>query len=124
MVKNYPEELANWVRKKPTTRRDRNLAAFLAVRSDVLAGLQAGYQAKTVWRNLIDEGRVAFGYGTFLRYVKMLPESATPTLVAPPLGDPKTVAAGAEPIRETAQLKPGQQAGFVFNPVPRKEDLL
>ena len=48
MPKTYPEELAEWVKgreaKKP--RQDKHVVAFLAVKSDVQAALDAGYARK------------------------------------------------------------------------------
>ncbi|MDO9013673.1 MAG: TraK family protein, partial [Polynucleobacter sp.] len=49
MAKTYPEQLGEWVKRRESTQRDKNLVAFLAVRDDVKAAVEAGYSVKTVW---------------------------------------------------------------------------
>lgn len=119
MGKTYPDQLAEWVARTPSSKRDRNLAAFLAVRDDATAGLDAGYPAKTVWRNLRDSGRIAFSYDAFLRYLRR--HGTLPAAPVPPPAAPESPSPSTQP---PATAKPGQPAAFVFNPVPRKEELL
>jgi CRISPR/Cas system-associated exonuclease Cas4 (RecB family) len=70
MAKSYPDQLAEWVkRRESNTKRDKNLVAFLAVRGDIQLAIEAGYAVKTIWANMHEEKRVAFGYDTFLNYV-------------------------------------------------------
>ena len=60
MPKTYPEELAEWVKgreaKKP--RQDKHVVAFLAVKSDVQAALDAGYAMKTIWEHMKETDRL------------------------------------------------------------------
>jgi hypothetical protein len=69
MGRTYTDELASWVKKQETKGRDKNLVAFHGVRDDVSAAMEAGFSAKTVWANMHESGRLAFGYETFLSYV-------------------------------------------------------
>lgn len=80
MAKSYPDELAEWVRKRESGGRDKNLVAFHAVKGDVMLAIAAGFAVKTIWANMKETGRVAFGYETFLGYVHRLlkPERAKP----------------------------------------------
>lgn len=63
MPKTYPEELAEWVKgreaKKP--RQDKHVVAFLAVKSDVQAALDAGYAMKTIWEHMKETGECGAG---------------------------------------------------------------
>mgnify|MGYP006173640119 CR=1 FL=1 len=54
MASRYADELAEWVsaRPAPRPRQDRSLVAFLAVKEDVRAALEAGYAMKTIWAHL------------------------------------------------------------------------
>jgi hypothetical protein len=118
MGKNYPDQLGDWVRQRAATSRDKNLVAFLAVREDVSAALDAGYAAKTVWSNLHESGRIAVSYTAFLRYVRKFldqPAAVSSAQHAPP--------PNAEPPFRHID-RPVKPAGFVFNPTPKKEELL
>src|SRR5574338_1427625 len=72
MAKNYTEELADWVskRKAQRPRQDKNIVAFLAVKGDVKAALDAGYSMKTIWEHLHETGRIEYRYETFTLHVK------------------------------------------------------
>lgn len=109
MAKNYPDQLGDWVKQRDATARDRNLVAFLAVRDDVHAALDAGYTAKTIWSNLHDSKRITVSYTAFLRYVKKF------VIRTPPESPEPASSPGA---------KPEKPAGFVFNSTPKKEELL
>lgn len=130
MRKDYTEKLAEWVRQRESPRRDKNLVAFLAVREDIESALRAGFSARTIWLNLYEEGRVSFRYTAFTMFVKrhigktevkmQLPEPVIciPTIVRPRAtqtrqGSERSKSEQSEPVR-----------GFVFNPIPRKEDLI
>jgi hypothetical protein len=141
MVKSYTDELAEWVKKRESKGRDKNLVAFHGVRDDVKAAIEAGYSAKTVWSNMHETGRVGFGYETFLSYVHRLikkPRDAKPgiqsgeSIVAAGVKSPDrepTSTQAASPIPPTpANLStkpatPAKRAGmptFKFNPVSPK----
>ena len=120
MAKSYPEELREWVSKqKKTTPRDRNLVAFLAVRDDVKAAIDAGYSLKTVWANMRETGRIEFGYDTFLNYAK---RSISGRATAPSTADAKP--AEGRSRAPAATPKPATGTGFTFNSIPNKKDLV
>ena len=117
MTKEYPEQLGAWLRRRQTSRRDRNLAAFLAAADDVRAALRSGYPMKTIWTNLFESKRIAFRYDAFLRYVHRYIFSADGSSpYAPNQKQP--------PQKIIAATSSKHQAGFMFNPVPNKEELL
>lgn len=128
MANDYTEELAEWVsaRPAPAPRQDRNLVAFLAVKGDVAAALEAGYSMKTIWAHLHATGRIAYRYETFTlhvkRHIKAQPPDLNPALnPAEPQARAPTnpAAAGSEP-RKTP---PPSVGGFTFNATPKTEDL-
>jgi hypothetical protein len=98
----------------------------------VKLAIDAGYAVKTVWANLRETGRIDLGYKTFLNYVRRClgpsPEPAAASLVRPTAT--ATVAAAAAPSRESNAVKtptrvmPLAMPGFVYDPVPNKEELL
>jgi hypothetical protein len=131
MNKNYPEQLGDWVKRRKSTQRDRNLVAFLAIRDDVKAALDASYSVKTVWTNMHECKRIEVGYEVFLHYVNRLIRHPIADHVATVpnsrLSNPlatigQKLAPGATPAASVT--KPVAPAGFVFDPVPRKEDLV
>ena len=115
MGTGYSQQLAEWVKQKQSRRRDKNLVAFLAVQTDILDALAAGYAAKTIWMHLVECKRIDFGYDTFLGYTKrQLRKQVQVDLSKAEKQTPKN-----EPITEAKR-----QAGFSFNSVPNKEELL
>ncbi|MDC4060045.1 TraK family protein [Acinetobacter baumannii] len=133
MPKTYPEELAEWVKgreaKKP--RQDKHVVAFLAVKSDVQAALDAGYAMKTIWEHMKETGRLRCRYETFTQHVKRYIK-AVPVIAAPaPATSPDSQAKGAKPNPKTAppaseppKSEPPKIGGFTFDATPKKEDLL
>jgi hypothetical protein len=130
MAKTYPDQLGLWVKLRKSTRRDKNLVAFLAVRDDVKAALEAGYAVKTVWANMHECQRIEFGYDTFLNQVKRLirrPQTSQAAMLATPTAaiddsKPTSKAAAKKPAAQT--MKPEAATGFTFNSAPKKEDLI
>ena len=122
MAKTYPELLGEWVKQRESTRRDKNLVAFLAVRDDVKAAVEAGYAVKTVWTNMHESKRIMFGYDTFLNYVNRLIRRPQVDQTATTGSSSTLTKAGR---KTAAQVKPAEAAAsFSFNPVPNKEELL
>lgn len=109
MAKSYPDELAEWVRKRESGGRDKNLVAFHAVKGDVMLAIAAGFAVKTIWANMKETGRVAFGYETFLGYVHRLlkPERAKPGMRS---GD-RILATSQMTSGAAAVNQPASQAG-------------
>lgn len=130
MAKTYPDQLGLWVKLRKSTRRDKNLVAFLAVRDDVKAALEAGYAVKTVWANMHECQRIEFGYDTFLNQVKRLirrPQTSQAAMLATPTAtiddsNPTSKAAAKKTAAQT--MKPEAATGFTFNSAPKKEDLI
>lgn len=130
MIKNYPDQLGDWIKRRAKSRRHTNLAAFLAVRDDVRAALDQKYTVKDIWANLREGGRIPFGYDAFINYVnrflgshlaarkvaKERRRSGADTSAPKKDPDPTAVA--------KVQPPPASLPGFVFNPVPKKEELL
>ncbi|HCU5992216.1 TPA: TraK family protein, partial [Legionella pneumophila] len=69
MATSYTDQLAKWIIEKKSTSRNKNLVAFLAVKSDVIEALDAGYSVKTVWANMRELKRIDVGYDAFLNHV-------------------------------------------------------
>ena len=133
MPKTYPELLGEWVQQRDSTKRDRNLVAFLAVRDDVRAALDAGYTVRTVWTHLYDEKRVRFGYETFLKYVngqirRPTKDHAKAQANGPgvdPIITPTRAQVEAGPKQSGLQAKSSEaMPGFTFNAAPKMEDLI
>lgn len=118
MTKTYIEDLAAWAkaRKENSSRHDRYVVAFTAVKADVQAALEDGYTMKTIWEHLTAQGRLHCRYETFTHHVKRF-IVFTPEAVAPA---PRASA----PDAATTRPEPPRISSFVFNPNPRKEDLL
>ena len=131
MAEDFSNQLAQWVEQRGLQTSDKNLVAFMAVRDDVKLAIDTGYAVKTVWANLRETGRIDLGYKTFLNYVRRcLGPSPDPAAASPVRPTVATVAAAAPPSRESNPVKtptrglPLAMPGFVYNPVPNKEELL
>ena len=78
---------------------------------------------KNLWAILIDEGHIAFSYQAFRGYVKRLIPLAV-TAESNPEKSHSNKTSGKMPEQAATGKKPPAMAGFTFNPIPRKEDLL
>ena len=76
MTKNYTDQLAHWATKRQGRTRERNLVVFHALQDDVRAALDAGFSSKTIWAHMQEQGRIDFGYETFLDYVNRVIKTA------------------------------------------------
>ena len=82
---SYPQELAARIEKRAAKKRrqDATAVAFLAVRVDVKAAMDAGYAVTTIYEDMREIGRVKCSYETFRkhvqRYIKAAP--AAPCLL-------------------------------------------
>lgn len=133
MAKSYPEQLAEWVKRRESTKRDKNLVAFLAVRDDIKLAVDAGYAVKTIWANMHEEKRVAFGYDTFLNYVNryIRLKSSRPADSMPAKTDPQPAIERGRQDQKIAPKSPAPKVkapdrttGFSFNPEPNVKDLI
>lgn len=129
MPDTYTEQLAERLRAQHSPGRSLNKAAFLAVKADVAAALEAGFVPKDIWSDLRTCKRIHFSYDTFLRLVKIYISS--PPVVRTPVALPsskntvKNKSAGlpAAASSQPAEFTP-EKTGFAYNPVPNKDELL
>lgn len=142
MNDSYMQELADWAEKRPAKqpRQDKHVVAFLAVRDDVKAALDAGYAMKTIWQHMSETGRIASRYETFTLHVKRFITEAAPTpkptqskQKTTPGSSTKTAALSEpstpkteQPVSASLPKEPKKVtiSGFSFDPVPKKDDLL
>jgi hypothetical protein len=88
MSKTYPEVLGDWVKQGEASRPDRNLVAFLAVREEAKAAVEAGYSIKAIWKNMRSDGRIVASYDTFRRYMNRHLRPVAESTLAVPLSTP------------------------------------
>jgi hypothetical protein len=126
---NYTEQLAERLRAQQSPGRSLNKAAFLTVKADVAAALEAGFLSKDIWSDLRTCKRIDFSYDTFLRLVKLYISS--PPVVPTPVAFPSrgaTVKDKPAGLPATASSQPvessSEKASFVHNAVPNKDELL
>lgn len=129
MTKTYTERLGEWVKQRDSTKRDKNIVAFLAVRDEVKAAVDAGYPVKTIWKNMREEKRIAFGYDTFLNYVNRHIRRAEKRRA----DTPRETLAEASSVQQSVAIQKERGVshstrdaipGFTFNSTPKKEDLI
>ena len=129
MKSSYPEQLAEWVKRRRSSKRASPVVAFLAVREDVVAAIDAGYPVKTIWMEMRESQCVNVSYDTFLAYVsRYIYGSANSAKAAK---SSKSAAAKVKkgvtiPVagKRTIQTASSPIGGFTFNPDPKKEDLI
>ncbi|MGZ9241563.1 MAG: TraK family protein [Candidatus Binatia bacterium] len=131
-MKNYTEELAEWVEKqvKRKRRQDATVVAFLALRRDVKAASEAGYALTTIWEHMLETGKLKCSYETFRKHVRRF---LKPTQTKPGSINKTATQAFVEKEnkddQKTKTMKQGEQKknapinGFSFNATPNKEDL-
>ena len=123
MAKTYTDELADWVKKREIKGREKNLVAFLGLRDDVKAAIEAGYSAKTIWSNMRECGRIGFGYEAFLSYVNRLIKKGRDTkadrTTAAPVESPHPSEVSSKPATSTKRVG---MPTFKFNPVPSNRE--
>lgn len=123
MANTYTEALGEWVKKRKTTRPRQDLAAvaFMAVRKDVKAALDAGYSMKTIWEHMHEIGKITYRYETFLKHVRRYIKEAKKETAAET--QEKQQAAKSGQKQETKPKRPPAD-GFTYDPIPKKEDLI
>jgi hypothetical protein len=130
MAEDFSNQLAQWVQHRGLQRSGKNLVAFMTVRDDVKLAIDAGYAVKTVWANLRETGRIDLGYKTFLNYVRRClgpspePAAASPVRLATTVPALEPPSRESNPVKTPARVLPLEMPGFVYNPVPNKEELL
>jgi Family of unknown function (DUF5338) len=88
--------------KQNSSMSKRNRAVFFSLESDIKEALADGWSLRCIWRTLHKEGKVSYSYDTFRRYAGQLKEG------------------GLERSVNVSDTK----KGFIFNPVPNKEELI
>jgi hypothetical protein len=136
MSQSYTDELAEWAQQRAlSARRHKNLAAFLLVKDDARAAVQQGWPVMAIWSHMYEKKRITFGYETFLHYVKRYihrdvrpaPAAAAVPLSTSPAAAPE-VTDGAQRTATRQAVSganaPGEIRGFIWNPIPNKEELI
>lgn len=117
-ARSYLDHLAERTKNKPPTKQGVNKVIFLAVKNDVKEALDAGYSAKTIWTDMVESKRVTFCYATFMNYVNKL-------ILQPQIEKIISEENPSDSKPETNKTtKPTTPAGFTFNPIPNKEELI
>jgi hypothetical protein len=126
-MKTLSERIAaRAVEKKPLlSNKKQNRAIFLALRPEIIKALNDGWPVKDIWETLRAEGKVAFCYSAFCGYTKKLIRTSpdhVPEHSHEPDGADKTA---KRTILEPPKTKVTPEiSGFIFNPSPKKEDLI
>lgn len=132
MARSYTQELAAWVDGRAKRRRQQDAAAvaFLAVRAQVSAAIDAGYALTTVWAHMHETGKLRCGYETFRKHVRRFITAAPAHRAAvdarPPDDRAKARVAAVERAARARsdRCAPPAMGGFTFDAMPRKEDLI
>lgn len=132
--KSFTERLRERAGQSSAQSGQRNRAAFLAARSDIEAAMSEGWPVRQIWEQLVEEGRIVFGYVWFAKFVREIirpgggagrrpaspapadpsPASASDAAPAPPVApDPDPAPEPSKPPRK-----------FVHDPSPKKDDYL
>lgn len=129
-MKSYTEELTEWVEKRAQKKRRQDAAAvaFLAVRPDVKAAIEAGYALITIWEHMQETGKVKCSYETFRKHVRrfLKPTEEKPDSIreSTALASTRKECKNDQKTPEPARQKTNEQLhGFSFNAKPNKEDL-
>ncbi|MCU7927535.1 MAG: TraK family protein [Candidatus Thiodiazotropha sp. (ex Dulcina madagascariensis)] len=122
MAKSYIEELADWVQKRPKKkpRQDAAAVAFMAVKSDVIEAIEAGYALTTIWEHMNEIEKLKCSYETFRKHVRKYIKQAVPRNTKNAEQE-KSQGAKSGQKQETM---PSKADGFAFDAKPKKEDLI
>ena len=111
MTKPLEDRIAEHLAHVNQPKRQAQRAAFLAMKEDISRAITAGWTAKDIWRTLRAENRIQVSYQAFTTYVNRFirEASAKPTPESP---------------GKASQPPPIRHSGFIFNPTPKKEDII
>lgn len=131
MAKKYTDELAEWIKAKPDKKPRQDLAAvaFLTVKSDVQAAIDAGYSLATIWEHMHETKKLDFSYETFRKHVQKRIKKGRALPTTEPLAstEPVVPAPAPEPARPRKRSQAptkGGIPGFIFDPKQNSKDLL
>lgn len=131
-MKNYTEELAEWVEKraKKKRRQDAVVVAFLAVRPDVKEATESGYALTTIWEHMLETGKLKCSYETFRKHARRFltptqadPDSKSKTAPQAFVGKENKDDQKTKTTKQAGQKMNEPLNGFTFNATPNKEDL-
>jgi hypothetical protein len=131
MASNYPEELGDWVKRRRSSKPASRVAGFLAIRDDVEAAIDAGFPMKTIWAQMTEGHQLNVCYDTFRGYVHRYisnRRASTSVAISSKPRIPFNAANEAVKLRPVADRTTATSAsplpGFIFNPHPKKEELI
>ena len=121
--KSFTERLRERAASREPRGKNRNLAQFLAARSDIDAALAEGWPVRGIWELLTEEGRISFGYAWFAKYVRRYraPATGEPPKASPAPPSPSRSATASAEADPPPRPKP---ARFNHPATPNKEDLV
>lgn len=118
---------ARKLKNKPSQAAINN-ALFLALKAEIKEAMDDGHNVFCIWETLHEEEKLKFSYETFRKYVKRIIHS--PSDSAKQQMDPVAINTGntntaqkSTKKEEVTQPKNSGIPGFVYNPIPNKEDL-
>jgi hypothetical protein len=111
MATTLEDRIAERIARESLPNRHAQRAAFLALKEDVGRAITAGWTVKDIWRTLRAENRIQVSYQAFTTYVNRF--------IREPSAKPAPESPG-----KPAQPPPIRQSGFIFNPTPKKEDIV
>lgn len=135
MARTLSQRIAERAKTKLPSQSGKNRAAFLAIRDEVRQSIEDGWPIKSIWETLLEEGKIAFGYDSFIGYVDRLiryPVKLIPPQVPAPGQATSKASRSAAALPSASRHrasgppvpKPDSPSGFTFNPEPKKEDLI
>lgn len=138
--KSFTERLRDRATQGVAQAGQRNRAAFLAARSDIESALAEKWPVRLIWEQLVDEGRITFGYAWFAKFVRNIirPDGGATSRSGSPAALPvastpeESVRADLPPVPAaevpTPEPPPRPKAGigstFRVTPTPNRKDLI
>lgn len=119
-VTAFVERIGKRVSESPRPRRrERNRAAFIALRQFIVGALASGYTIKTIWATLRDEKKLAMSYQTFRTHCRRAGVVLKSDAAGPELSRSGIAPAQSRP----AALADLAHREFRHERVPRKKDI-
>ena len=115
MVKSLSERIA----ARATTKKAQNRSAFLALREEINQAVLDGWSIKTIWETLQAEGKISFGYETFIKYVNSHIKTNLQSIIVPV---PETITTNRE--QNKPKVSKHDIPGFNYEAIPSKKDLI
>jgi len=122
MAKSLSLRIAERAAQKKTSVFAQNRSAFLTLREDIRLAINDGWPVKTIWETLHEEGKISFSYQSFRNYVNSLILQSMTNEASEDHNQPSSDENNKLSVEK--DTKPEKQPGFVFNPVPNKEELV